>query len=354
MDPPAFALHLGEDFKTTNPLWQGNIVAFETSDPTGKIGHTYTHVTATNVNVLPTDTAPFDLSETPTDGTFNYLLEDGSGVILLEDGTDFAPAGSDGQNFSAGRLRIEGALAKGYKNLTIRKQINTIGTFSTIGRCRVHAAGLRPGNIFKLTSTNQGYAAFAFQINQASISWPTGKNPPIPVYDIEFGDTPQTLAQWTQISAPAPVVPVSAPVTITTGVTVYGRCTAGHKLWPQGGGVVTIASATFTISAPSGHTDTVQLVGQIDCRAYAWDNYVGTPRRAVRAVISGGVYTGAWQETLAGTSNSAGARATYDLSSAPAISLPDGTYTVSIQIDTQQFNQMEVFSAYAQAAVTVV
>lgn len=342
IDPPALAVHLKEDVAVTDPSWTGGLASIETTDPTEQLGHLYVRVTATNTRSLPTDTAPFDLSETPANGTFNYLLEDGSGKLTLEDGTDFAP----------GAYLTEGPLAYDYSNLAVRTQVNLTGPTTTLGSAKVYQPGLRPGNAFKLTSTNQGYSAAPFQVNQIIVTWPA--DAATPFYVVEFGDTPQTLAQWTQITAPSPIVPVAPPVVVPLGTVIYGNCSAGHVTWPIGGGIVTIASATFTVSVPSGHTMNVQLVGQIDCRAFAWDNYIATPRRAVRGVISGGIFTGAWQETPAGTATTAGARGTYDLSSAPGISLPSGTYTVSIQIDTQEANQMEVFSAYAQAAVTTV
>jgi len=111
----------------------------------------------------------------------------------------------------------------------------------------------------------------------------------------------------------------------------------------MGGGIVTIATATFDVP----NAGTVQVLGAIDARMIAWDNYIATPRRSVRAVLSGGIFTGAWQELPFGLT-----RATYDLSSASGIALAAGTYTVSIQIDTQEYNQMEVFSSWAQCAVT--
>ena len=103
---------------------------------------------------------------------------------------------------------------------------------------------------------------------------------------------------------------------------------------------------------PAGASLTAQVLGAIDCRARNWDNYVATPRRAVRATLSGGVFTGGWQETPPGTATTQGARAVYDLSSAPGLPLAAGTYTLTIQIDTTEFNQLEVFSAWANCSVT--
>jgi hypothetical protein len=123
----------------------------------------------------------------------------------------------------------------------------------------------------------------------------------------------------------------------------YGAVNAGTGIYAMGGGIVTIATATFT----TPYAGTCQVVGAVDARMEAWDNYIPVPRRGVRATLSGGIYTGAWQELPFGLS-----RATYDLSSASGISLPAGTYTVVVQIDTQESNQMHIYSGYVQVAVT--
>jgi len=341
MDPPVGSTPQGATVTTTNPAWSGTISAATSLDPVDRQGHVWYTVTATNTNALPNDTAPFDLSETVVDSTFRYLLEDGSGYYLQEPGTDFAP----------GNLRLEGSLAYGYSALSVRNSVVAGAPDATLGRCVVQQPGLRPGNTFHLTSTNQGYANFPFQINQATIKW---QGQTVPVYTIEFGAVPQTLATYVQATAPLATPMVAPQVTVPAGPATYGRVTIGHKLWPMGGGIVSIASSTFTVSLPSGHTLTCQVQGAIDCRAFAWDNYVGTPRRAVRATLSGGIYTGAWQETPLGTATTAGARATYDLSSSLGLAMAAGTYTVTIDIDTQEFNQLEVFSGWVQVVVTVV
>ena len=343
IDPTPGSASLGATVVTTDPAWTGTVVSFQSFDPVDlRNGIAFVNVTASNANPLPTDTAPFDLSDVPTTAALDtYLLEDGSGPYELENGTDFAP----------GNYELEGALSYGYAGLSVQSTANSdpTGPPQTLGRCNVYQPGLRPGNVFALTSLNQGYSATPFQVTQVTVTWPgLAANP---FYAIEFGDTPQTLAAWTQ-NAGAVVTPVSAPTVVPTGPVIYAKCFASHTIWPQGGGTVTIASQSFSVSAPAGGSLTVQLVGQIDCRAWAWDNYVGTPRRAVRGVISGGIYTGAWQELPAGTANSAGPRGRFDLTSQTGIALPDGTYTVSIQINSQEFNRIEVYSAYAQAAVT--
>lgn len=337
-NPPSGALDIGAAVQTQNPTWSGRLATAESYQEDALT--VSWKASATNTDALVESTAPFDLSDNPVDGTSSLLLEDGT-ELLLEDGTDFE-AGTP--------ILIEAALSYEYGGLSVKTQTNADGPDTTFGHVTVRHPGLRPGNVFGVTSALQGYDDAQFQITQATVTFPD--KPDKPVYEIEFGDTPETLAEWATVTAPAPVVAVSAPTVIPLGLVIYGKCSAGHIRWPVGGGIVTIAQATFAISAAAGTSNTVQLVGQIDCKAYAWSNYVSTPRRAVRAVISGGIFTGAWQETPAGTATTSGARGTYDLSSALGISLPDGTYTVSIQIDTQGSNQMEVFSAYAQAAVT--
>ncbi len=341
IDTPVPAL--GAAVTVTNPSWSGTVASATSADLTQLLdGHIACTVTGTNTTALPTDTAPFDLSDVPVPATFgDYLLEDGSGHYLLEDGTDWAP----------GAFLLEQPFSQAYQNLSVQKYTQTAGPNLVFGLVLVFAPGLRPGNLFNLTSSNQGYSATSFQITQITTTWPElAANP---YFLVQFGNTPQTLAQWTQITAPAAAPVLTAP-TPPAGPMIYGNATTGHTLFAAGGGIVTVATATFTVSAPIGHTLTVQVVGQIDCRAYGWNNYVATPRRAVRATLSGGIYTGAWQETPAGTATTAGARAIYDVSSGLGIALASGTYTVTLDIDTQSTNQMEVFSGWVQAAVTVV
>jgi len=338
INPPIGSYELGAMVTTTDPAWTGTVVAATLADPVDlRNNQSVVILTATNARALPNDTAPFDLSDVPGDSTFKYLLEDGTSHLLLEAGTDYAG--------TTGVYLMEGALAYGYSGLSVRTQSATSGPNVTLGRATVQQPGLRPGNTFALTSLNQALAAKAYQITQATITWPTAQ----PVTQIEFGDTPATLALWAQVTAPATIAPQAPPVVIPSGPVIFGNTTTGHVTYPMGGGTVTIASSTFSVSVPSGHTLTVQVLGAIDARMIAWDNYVATPRRGVRAVLSGGIYTGAWQELPFGLT-----RATYDLSSAPGIALAAGTYTVSIQINTTEYNQMEVFSGWVQASVVTV
>jgi hypothetical protein len=167
----------------------------------------------------------------------------------------------------------------------------------------------------------------------------------IPYTDTDTAYEAMRVAQrLAVIAAPATITPALAPpVAAPPSVVTYGKCSSGHTTFSMGGGIVTVATATFT----TPRTGTVQVLGQIDARMIAWDNYIAAPRRSVRAIVSGGIFTGNWTDLPFGLT-----RATYDLSSASGISLPAGTYTVSIQIDTQEYNQMEVFSSWAQCAVT--
>jgi hypothetical protein len=335
---PAVIPALGDALVTTDPAWTGSVTAVTTADPVDlRNSHVVITVTGTNTNALPNDTAPFDLSDVPVVFTDKYLLEDGTSHLLLEAGTDFAG--------TTGQYLLEGALSYGYSGLSVRKMAGTPPT--TLGSCTVQQPGLRPGNTVHVTSLNQGLSAVAYQINQASLIWQAV--PPVPVYTIEFGDTPQTLAAWTLANATPVVAAVTPPTVVNTPptVTILGLVTVGHALWATGGGIVTVATATFTVTSAPGRTLTCQVQGQIDARMRLWDNYIAAPRRAVRATLSGGLFTGAWQELPFGLT-----RAVYDLSSASGIAMPSGTYTVNIQIDTVEFNQIEIFSGWVQAVVT--
>jgi hypothetical protein len=337
-DPPAGACQLTSAVKLTDPAWTGTVAAVATSDVVDlRVSHVFFTATATNTKTLPTDTAPFDLSDVPGGpASGDYLLEDSSGHYMLEDGTDWAP----------GALLLEQALSRGYRHLSVQTRTQTSGPNLTLGRTEVVSPGLRPGNVFALTSLNQGYAAASYQITQVTSQWPALST--APQFSIEFGNTPQTLADWTAAHVtPAPVV--APPVTVPSGPIIYGSCSSTTGLQTMGGGIVTVGSASFSVSAPGGHTLTCQVLGAIDARMDAWDNYVPVSRRGVRAVLSGGIYTGAWQELPFGL-----ARATYDLSSGSGIALASGTYTVSIQINTVEYNQMRIYSGWAQVAVTVV
>jgi hypothetical protein len=172
--------------KLTDPAWSGIVASTTSSDPVDLRSSTQMicTVAATNTKALPTDTAPFDLSDVPTaTPPFDYLLEDGSGHYLLESGTDFAP----------GALMLEGALAVGYEGLSV--QLRTVGGVSqAFGKCVVKQPGLRPGNQFHLTTLGQGYTNALFRITQVTWRWPALSNRAI--CSIEFGDVPATYSQY--------------------------------------------------------------------------------------------------------------------------------------------------------------
>lgn len=331
--------------KLTDPAWVGTLSAATSRNATERGGgHVFWAITAINTSALPNDTAPFDLSDAPADTTTAFTLEDGVTPLELEAGTDWADSTVDA---NLGVYETEGTKSRGYSNLSVQVRAQPGAANQTLGRCTTKHPGLRPGNQFKLSNADQGYSAAAYQITQVTATWPAKSTQPS--FSIEFGDTPETLALWTQINAPVavPLVAPPPPAVIPPSVTTLGACSAAPGLMAMGGGVVTLASATFTVSHAPGKTLSVQIQGAIDARMDAWDNYVPISRRGVRAVLSGGIYTGAWQELPFGLE-----RATYDLSSLAGIPLPDGTYTVSIQINTVEYNQMRVYGSWAQAAVT--
>lgn len=341
LDPNMLYLFVGGGVVIADPAWTGAIASIISSDPVDLINnHELLTIAATNTSALPNDTAPFDLSDAPVAGSDRFLLEDGSGYYALESGTDWAP----------GAFLIEQPLSKGYSGLSVQTHVNPGGPNLKLGRATTHAKGLRPGNKFKLTSTNQSISAAPFQITQVVTTWPELQGDP--VFQIEFGDTPATLAAWMLANAaPVPTVP-AAPLPPST--TILGACASITGLQAAGGGIVTVATATFTVSVPTGRTLTCQVLGGIDAQAYGWNNYVAVPRRAVRATLSGAIYTGAWLELPGGGPTTSGARVVTDLSSAAGIALAAGTYTVTIDIDTQLTNQMKIFSGWAQVAVTTV
>src|SRR5437868_6123878 len=82
--------------------------------------------------------------------TFDFELEDGTGHIILEDFTDWAP----------GVMLTEAALTHGYAGLSVQVRTNSTpgGAPQTLGRAAVFQPGLRPGNQFLLSSLNQGYS----------------------------------------------------------------------------------------------------------------------------------------------------------------------------------------------------
>lgn len=294
---------LGDAVAFSNPTWAGQVTARTLADIVDiASGHKLITIAATNTSAAPGGAAPWNLSDVPN-----------------------------------------GTTLRAYSSLSVRTARNQDGTITTYGTCIVYDTGLVPGMTITVTSGNLGYSAQSFGITNVTNSF-IGANPPSPVYLVELGDPYPTLsALVNQVAAVTP--PVVTPVVITPSTTVImGKfnCTAGIKA--MGGGIVTVGTASFTVVG-AGHT--VQAQGQIDARMEAWDNYIATPRRAVRMVIDGGIYTGSWQELPFGL-----ARATYDGSSASGIAIAAGTYNISWQIDTQEWNQMHIYGGWGQAAVT--
>lgn len=324
---------LGDAVTMTTPSWSGKVVAVTRADVVDlKSSHKLISVAAVNSSTAPGGAPPGPLTDTATGGgfllqesAFKLLLEDGSGFLILEDGGNF-----------------------GYKNLYVRTTQNLDGTTTTHGSLITYTAGFLPGMTFLLTSSNLGYSAQAFTITNVTTTWQGLQQP---AYVIEFGTAIQTLANLIAAPPPVAVVPIAPPPIVPATTVTMGQFTCTPGIKAMGGGIVTVGSAAFTVSG-AGHT--VQAVGAIDVLAYSWNNYVGTPRRAVRMVIDGGIYTGAWQETPYGWSggSTAGYRVTLDGGSASGIAIAAGNYNVLWQIDTQATNQLQVFSGWGQVAVT--
>ena len=166
----------------------------------------------------------------------------------------------------------------------------------------------------------------------------------IPFTDIDPSYEAARVAQRTAvIAAPVIITPPLAPSAAPPTTIIYGAFSVAPQFPAMGCGLITIGSATFT----TPKAGTCQIVGQLDYLQYAWDNYVAAPRRGVRMVLSGAIFTGAYQEGAFGF-----VRQTFDGSSASGISLPAGTYTVSWQINEVESNQGKIFSGWGQVAVT--
>jgi hypothetical protein len=250
--------------------------------------------------------------------------------------------------------KIAASLGQQYDRAIATYEVNTpaLGLRLTPGRPGGLTVRLWEPTTEPLVESGEGLAAGyspIYIVQDVEINGPSQR---LTIGDIPFADLDTTyeatrIAQRTSVIAavavPSPaLVPQVAPVSTI----VYGLCRSVTGSQAQGGGIVTVATATFT----TPKAGTCQVIGAIDLSAIFWDNYVATPRRAVRATLSSGVFTGAWQELP--ISGGIGSRVTLDLSSASGLALAAGTYTVSIQIDTQELNQIRIFSGYVQVAVT--
>ncbi len=82
----ALAPTLGDPVAFTNPAWGGRVVSVNKADIVDKLtNYQLASVVATNQTVAAVTIPPGDFSDVVTGG--HYLLEDGSGAILLQDGT---------------------------------------------------------------------------------------------------------------------------------------------------------------------------------------------------------------------------------------------------------------------------
>lgn len=186
-----------------------------------------------------------------------------------------------------------------------------------------------------------GYSS-TFVLQDVEVNGPTQK---LLIGDIPYSDTDPTyeatrVAQRTAVVAATAVpTPALAPQAVPTATIVMGDfVVTSTGVQAMGGGIVIVGSATFT----TPRAGTCQVVGAIDARMVAWDNFVPTPRRAVWMDLPG-IVTGAKQELPFSLT-----RATYDGSSASGIAIAAGTYTVSWKIQTVEFNQMQIFSGWGR------
>lgn len=178
-----------------------------------------------------------------------------------------------------------------------------------------------------------------------------GPSQTLVIGDVPYADTDSAyeaarIAQRTAVIA-ATAVPTPALVpqpTILPATSIVANTSTVTGIQAMGGGIVNIGTFAFT-TVKAG---TCQILGAVDARMESWDNQIAAPRRAVRAILSGGIFTGAWQELPFGL-----ARATYDLSSASGIALPAGSYTLNVQIDTQGINQIHIYSGWAQVVAVI-
>lgn len=233
---------------------------------------------------------------------------------------------------------------------TVELNCPTLGTRLQIGRPGGLTVRFWEPNVSPLPQAIAGLGTYSptFIVQDIETSGPQQK---LIVGDSPYSDIDTTyeatrIAQRTSVVAATAVpTPALAPPSLTAPTTqIVANLSTITGVQSMGGGIVNIGTFGFT-TVKAG---TCQILGAIDARMEAWDNQIGVPRRAVRAILSGGIFTGAWQELPFGLT-----RATYDLSSAPGISLPAGFYTLNVQIDTQEFNQMHIYSGWAQVVAII-
>lgn len=145
--------------------WVGTVSKVGSSDPVERTGNVFVTLAATNAVVAGASAAPFNISDHPDRVT----------------------------TFPCTRLRVE-------------RQLNNDQTISIKGSCRVQQPGLLPGMTFLLTSSNQGYAAANFTVQDVSVTW-ANKN--TPQCDVTFGDPIVTMAVWVASAAQSAVLPIT-------------------------------------------------------------------------------------------------------------------------------------------------
>jgi hypothetical protein len=186
------------------PDWVGTITAVTGADVVQlNSGHHYQICVATNTQSPNFTNSPYDLSSSPATNTADFLLTQGGDFIQLQNGS--------------GNLLLQSSVQEaGYSDLRITTQVGSVGppvTLTSIGYVTVHAAqytaagvrlspdavGFWPGMTFKLTSNNLAnwITAPGGLYTIATITVTYEGVPPIPVYEIQFGDRIQTLAEWT-------------------------------------------------------------------------------------------------------------------------------------------------------------
>jgi hypothetical protein len=177
----------------------------------------------------------------------------------------------------------------------------------------------------------------------------------IPYSDIDTAYEAMRVAQ--RISAiaatavlTAPVAPPALPPPVPAVVTrVAAKAVVGAHLYAMGVGTFTICSANFTTLAAG----TVQLNGALDCRMDAWDNYIAAPRRDVWCEIIGGALGATGKGTVTSLPWAITRLTADDGNIINTLALPAGAYTVRWRATTTEYNQLRVYSGYAQAVTTI-
>jgi hypothetical protein len=130
----------------------------------------------------------------------------------------------------------------------------------------------------------------------------------------------------------------TAPPVVTSTIIVDVR--AGANYYPAG--TWTLQSGIFTIT---GTGATVVIEGAVDGQMYAWNNYVGPPRRECWVDIVG-FYASNHSEWPFGFT-----RVTYSWRSG-SLSIPAGTYTARLMAIMAATNQMRVYGGYLRVTKT--